>query len=828
MLLVSALVVAASSTAQSEPARDDAWSEARARGELSQRAVLFCLRYADGWLAHADPTTGLLPRTLTGEAYWNAKDCAADNYPFLAITAHVTGLPHLLATSAHILAQERRLTATPLGLPDDFVFADQARPARTPSRDELVFGAAEYVKDGLLPLLEWTGDEAYRTRSVELLRAIVTQAAVASPAGSLPSDNLEVNGDLLQAFSRAAWLTGDAAFATMAFRLGDHYLLHEPLLAAKALPLRDHGCEVIGGLTEAYVLAAHRDPERRARWRPPLHALLDVIAAHGVRDDGLLHEAIDPKTGRPTGGGASDGWGYVLDAFVAVGALEPETPYADVARRCLARVAGVDIAHTPGLGGADGAADTLEGAINLLARFDDRPARAWVDREMDRLLGMQRADGILEAWYGDGNSARTAWMWALMQTCGIHARPWRPDLALGAEATADGGVRVVLRAEFAWEGELRFDRPRHRDLMHLPLDYARINQWPQWFTVDTAGAYAVARNGTPTQHVAGATLLGWPLSLRPKEEVRLEVRAETPPPRRRARFAVADADADTATRWQQRLRAQLLGLLRVDTLLDSVPPLAPEAAPARDGGGVTQQDVEFQSTPGRRVVATLSTPSPRPPGRLPAVVCIHGHGGTRASVADPESAYRGFATMLARRGFVTIACDVGQHEVREPGRTLMGERLWDLRRCVDLLASRDDVDPERIGCAGLSLGGEMAMWLGALDTRIAAVASCGFLTTMDQMEQGHCRCWDFDGLRQLVDWPDVYALIAPRPLQCQNGTQESAKDFCVPLARVALREIAPAYRVLGAPDALSLHVHRGGHVVDAPALLAFCERWLLR
>jgi len=530
--LVLAAVAAVAPTARAAPTNlaaqepgpgADAWQAARANAARSRQAVSFCLRYAHGWLGHADPRSGLLPRTLTGDAFWNAKDCAADNFPFLAMTAHLTGQPHLLAAAAHVFAQERRLTATPLGLPDDFDFGTQAQPARAPRLDQSIFGAAEYCKDGLLPLLEWTGDPDYEARLIELLRAILAQAAVPSPAGAIPSRELEVNGDLLQALSRAAWLTGDAAFAAMAFRLGDHYLLHEPLLSAGVLPLRDHGCEVIGGLAEAYVLAAHRDPPRRERWRPPLRALLACVAEHGVRDDGLLYDAIDPRDGRAVRPSASDGWGYVLDAFVAVAAADGDEALAAVARRCLARVASVRIEATAGLGGADGCADTLEGAINLLARFPEPATRTWIDREMQRLVGLQRADGVIEGWYGDGNSARTAWMWALMQTCGVRAQPWRADLELGAEATPDGGIRLLLRAEFAWHGELCFDRPRHRELMHMPFDVARINQWPEWFTVVGDRSYELQLEDGEAAQVTGEALRRWPARLRGKDELRLVV-----------------------------------------------------------------------------------------------------------------------------------------------------------------------------------------------------------------------------------------------------------------------------------------------------------------
>ena len=152
----------------------------------------------------------------------------------------------------------------------------------------------------------------------------------------------------------------------------------------------------------------------------------------------------------------------------------------------------------------------------------------------------------------------------------------------------------------------------------------------------------------------------------------------------------------------------------------------------------------------------------------------------------------------------------------------MGERLWDLMRCVDYLRSRADVDPARIGCAGLSLGGEMAMWLGAMDPRVTATVSAGVLTFMDQMELNHFMCWKFDCLRELVDFPDVYALIAPRPLQCQNGRQEPPTQVTPELARRALLEIVPAYRDAGAPGHVELSCTTA-HEVALELLLAFLK-----
>jgi len=156
----------------------------------------------------------------------------------------------------------------------------------------------------------------------------------------------------------------------------------------------------------------------------------------------------------------------------------------------------------------------------------------------------------------------------------------------------------------------------------------------------------------------------------------------------------------------------------------------------------------------------------------------------------------------------------------------MGERLWDLMRCVDYLESLPMVDKSRIGCAGLSLGGEMSMWLGAIDQRIKVTVSSGFLTYMDQMEQDHCMCWKFDGLRELVDFPDIYSMIAPRFLQCQNGLKEPPTAFVPELAKKALVEIEIIYEDFDQKNKVELIIHEGGHEIDLYPLLSFFENHL--
>ncbi len=280
-----------------------------------------------------------------------------------------------------------------------------------------------------------------------------------------------------------------------------------------------------------------------------------------------------------------------------------------------------------------------------------------------------------------------------------------------------------------------------------------------------------------------------------------------------------------AIKWQKSLRTSLFGLLKINEQGNdkNLSPLDAVKTSSQDKGTYLFHEMELNSTSKSRIKAVLTVPKKIkvPP---PAVIVIDGHSGTRHSCYKD----RGFATLLAEKGYITVSTKVSQHSLREEDKTMMGERLLDLIRCVDLLVSMKQVDPKRIGCAGNSLGGEMAMWLGAMDERISATMSAGFLTTMDQLEQNHCRCWKFPGIRTLVDFADIYCLIAPRPLMCQNGLRERPTWFTVPIARQALKEINPIYSDFNASSNLDFVPHKGGHEIDVPSMFNFFEKHLIQ
>ncbi len=139
------------------------------------------------------------------------------------------------------------------------------------------------------------------------------------------------------------------------------------------------------------------------------------------------------------------------------------------------------------------------------------------------MLAMQQDDGIIGGWHGDGNFARTAIMYALWKQQGVTIQPWREDVRLGAFESG-GLLQLLVAADKPWQGRLIFDAPRHKT--HMPQDYPRINQFPEWFTIDEQADYEVAVEPGEQNTYSGRQLLdGLAVELTsPVAPVRLKVR----------------------------------------------------------------------------------------------------------------------------------------------------------------------------------------------------------------------------------------------------------------------------------------------------------------
>ncbi len=285
--------------------------------------------------------------------------------------------------------------------------------------------------------------------------------------------------------------------------------------------------------------------------------------------------------------------------------------------------------------------------------------------------------------------------------------------------------------------------------------------------------------------------------------------AETP---RALRFQ-ARSPAE-ARQWQRAAREKLFALMMGGRQPARVP-LEPKLIRRIDqpGTGYALEELTLQTLPDRRAHVWLARPV-EPKGKVGAVLALNGHGGRGEDVVRGLSLYW-YGRALAGMGYVVIAPDIGQHELQHTNWCLMGERTWDALRCLDYVVTLPEVDRDRLAVAGLSLGGETTMYVAALDERVQAADSSGWLTTVENMKHGHCPCFNFPGLEENFDFSDIFACVAPRPLVCELGERERAPGgFPVSIGRQALEEIRVAYRVFNAESNLTLTVHPAGHVFN--------------
>ena len=248
-----------------------------------------------------------------------------------------------------------------------------------------------------------------------------------------------------------------------------------------------------------------------------------------------------------------------------------------------------------------------------------------------------------------------------------------------------------------------------------------------------------------------------------------------------------------------------------------------------------------------RVPAYLLVPKERK-GKLPAVLVLH--QTIAIGKAEPaglgEQENKRIGVHLALRGYVVLCPDYpsfGEYRYDfAKSKFLSGsmKAIWNNMRAIDLLVSLPEVDAERIGCIGHSLGGHNTMFTAVFDARIkACVSNCGF-TSFPKYYGGKLKGWTSARYMPLIaskyelkpekvpfDFPDVVAALAPRaflasaPLHDDNFEVSGVKD-CIAAAR-------PIYELLGARDKLKANYPDCKH--DFPpevrkVAYEWLDRWL--
>jgi hypothetical protein len=521
----------------SQPSRDSAdINLLMENGYLAREGFNRSLNFVYAWLEHADPETGLIPRNLTdSKDYWNAKDSAADNYPFMVLTAAILDQELYRGTMTDILETEIALTSRLGRLPDTFYFSLGGFNDEM-DKDDIIFGASEYAKDGLLALTEYIGDSPWSERMIGLLDDIWKYAEYETEFGNIPSLNVEVNGELLQVLSRIYWMTEDEKYLEWAFRLGDYYLLgdNSPTDTFDILRLRDHGCEIVSGLVELYITTAFTDNGKQEAYKPEIYKMLDRILEIGINEHGLFYNQVNPKTGEILDDGIADTWGYTYNAYYAVWMLDGHEPYRDALIKAMN-----NLHHYENFdwerGSADGYADSIESALNLYNRERLPDTANWIDSQIQIMWAMQdsahrtgteayRGTGIIEGWHGDGNFARTTLMYCLWKTQGVTLHPWNSGIIYGAEPR-NNGIALSIQSSEEWAGKIMFDSPRHKNIFNLPLDYPRINQFPEWFVIDSGKDYriVVPQYGINGVYPGSQLLKGFPLQINRGQQLLLEI-----------------------------------------------------------------------------------------------------------------------------------------------------------------------------------------------------------------------------------------------------------------------------------------------------------------
>lgn len=145
------------------------------------------------------------------------------------------------------------------------------------------------------------------------------------------------------------------------------------------------------------------------------------------------------------------------------------------------------------------------------------------------------------------------------------------------------------------------------------------------------------------------------------------------------------------------------------------------------------------------------------------------------------------------------------------GRTMLGERVWDVSRAIDMIEQLPELDSENVACLGHSGGGTATYYAACMDERIKiAISSCAICTFIESISiKRHCSCNYVPNMAKYMDMGEMAACIAPRKLIMVSGEQD--EGFFIKGARDAYSVIEKIYDKAGSPDNCRMIVGPLGH-----------------
>ncbi len=314
--------------------------------------------------------------------------------------------------------------------------------------------------------------------------------------------------------------------------------------------------------------------------------------------------------------------------------------------------------------------------------------------------------------------------------------------------------------------------------------------------------------------------------------------------------AATAEQADVAfSTYQEKRRKELWGLLGD---LPWEHQLAPAQVVKREEhDGYTLERLVLDLNGFEPVPALLLIPHKRQT-RAPGLLYIHWHGGMyglgKEQLLRGVDAQPAYAPVCAEKGIVTLAIDswcfgerkhekdgsVGEQNAFKlmlwKGQVLFGMMMFDEFRALDYLASRPEVDAERLGVLGMSMGATKAWWLASLDPRVKLCIDVCCLTDFEELIrthalQEHAIFYYVPSLLKHFQTADINELIVPRARLSVNGRL----DVLTPPAGVEkVRDrLMPLYRQYGKESDCRIELFDCAHV-ELPRMRTLILEWMDR
>ena len=306
----------------------------------------------------------------------------------------------------------------------------------------------------------------------------------------------------------------------------------------------------------------------------------------------------------------------------------------------------------------------------------------------------------------------------------------------------------------------------------------------------------------------------------------------------------------------EKIRAELAEIFALNKIPDKVSPLSVQTvSPECDCGSYYRKKIAVKICRNLEMTAFVLRPK-KLSGKTAGVVALCGHGygarqivgvskrGRKRIVPILDNYQKLFAVEIAKRGAVVVvpelfgfgearlekdmskpfyasSCHTLSSHLLPYGLTTASLRIFQTLCCADLLVLDENVDPARLGVAGISGGGLTALYSACLDPRFSTVAISGYVNTFKDsiLSVWHCPDNYFPDVMNVGEIYDFAAALAPRRLLVECGKRD--RIFPIEGSKTAIENIEKIYSLCGARERFTADIHDGAHRISGRYLFDF-------